>query len=326
METLPSEFAQALSRIEIDTGPAQAAQTDIRGVLVSNDELRGWGVNTILIGSYARRTGVKPGKDVDVFAKLTNLDVSSEPKTVFDLVRGVIVDHYGHRATPQDRSVKVSFDDGFSADVVPAVRNGARWAIPGKDPKDWFDTEKRWLTTDPERLTQLTTTRNQAPAVSGQGAYIPIVKLMRQIRIHHLGSNRPGGLYIEIATYWAFETTSAFGSSFAEILALTLRKVADQFDTGAVLSDPALGTAYEPALNYGELAVAARIFKGLTDKAERALEADRCEAAKLWQEVLGSNPNGRCFPIPDGCDQYGRAVPVVAAVTSRGPAEARPFA
>ena len=77
MQTLPSEFSAALTRIQVDSKAAIEAQTEVRGVLEMSERLRQWGVDTILIGSYGRDTGIRPGKDVDIFAKLTKLDASS---------------------------------------------------------------------------------------------------------------------------------------------------------------------------------------------------------------------------------------------------------
>ena len=83
METLPNQFKDALSRIEIKgekRARAIGAHSEIRSYLEENEILYKWGIDTVLIGSYARHTGIHPGHDVDVFSKLTNLDMKMEPK------------------------------------------------------------------------------------------------------------------------------------------------------------------------------------------------------------------------------------------------------
>jgi type III secretion system FlhB-like substrate exporter len=327
MQTLPSEFSGALTRIQVDPRPAITAQTEVRGVLEMSDRLRQQGVDTILIGSYSRDTGIHPPKDVDIFAKLRKLDAASAlPKNVYELVRDVLVAEYGARATPQHRSVKISFPNGFCADVVPAVQFGTHWAIPTRDTVLWADPKQRWTVTDPERLAVLVSQRNVNPTVNGQGAFVPTVKLMRQIREHHLGDRKPGGLYIEMAAYWAFQRTLTFGSSFAEILASAMQVISDQLVTGAVLNDPALGTPYAPAPSRADLIAAGNRFRQLSEKARSALQMDICQAAVIWRQILGKNADGPCFPLPDGCDEHGRRVAPIAAVAATGPNEARPFA
>ena len=328
METLAKQFDEALGLIDIGdkSKRAQLAHTEVREVLETSDTLRKWGVDTILIGSYARRTGIYPGKDVDVFSRMTELDTSASPTTVFAEIRDTLVDHYGSRATPQRRSVKVAFDAEFSVDAVPAVRAGARWAVPNRNPVTWSQPESRWIETDPERLGVLTTQRNRQPTVGGQGAYIPLVKLVRQIREHHLRDAKPGGLYLELLTYYAFGDIR--GDSLAELLAITLRRV------GALLGeaiqnpllDPALGTPYAPAPLASELQAAQGMFGNLAEAAERALGLERCPAAVVWRGILGKNDRGPCFPLPSGCDEAGRTISAVTVNTRRGSDEARPFA
>ena len=106
METLAKQFDEALALIGIGekSKRAQAAHEEVRKVLETSEALRKWGVDTILIGSYARNTAIYPGKDVDVFSKMTKLDTSTSPKTVFEAVRDSLVSHYGRRAIPQRRS------------------------------------------------------------------------------------------------------------------------------------------------------------------------------------------------------------------------------
>jgi hypothetical protein len=335
MERLEEQFEGALARIEV-SGPkrdrAIKAHEEMRGVLEADPKLQEWGIETVLIGSYARRTGIYPGKDVDVFVKLTKLTTeSAEPATVYNRVRDVLVDHYGDRAKPQVRSIKVEFDfdgDGFAVDAVPAVRMGERWGIPRRKTELWEspDVAERWVETDPEKLAELTTERNKSPKVGPQGAYVPTVKLVRQTRRHHLGDQKPAGLYFEILTFWAFQSGAITGDCFAEILAQTLRAVAAQLASGEATTDPVLGRPYKPTPERNDLANAAEKFDELAAKAEEALRADKCKAAALWREILGKNGRGWVFGLPAGCDEQGNKVLVAGALAARGSREASPFA
>ncbi len=90
METLPDQFGDALSRIEIKGEKrerAVAAQTEIRDYLEADGYLCSVGVDTVLIGSFARQTGIDPGKDVDVFVKLMKLDTTVAPSVIYEATR-----------------------------------------------------------------------------------------------------------------------------------------------------------------------------------------------------------------------------------------------
>lgn len=331
--TLEEQFKGALSRLELHEkrNRAIAAHTEIRGLLEGDELLSSWGVETVLIGSYARDTAIYPGKDVDVFTKLTKLDTSVNPRTVFEAVRDVLVARYGDRAQPQARSIKVTFptdgEEDFHVDVVPAVRQGNRWAIPRRDTTRWEapEVEKRWVETDPEKMTQLTSEMNATLEVDGQGAHVPVVKLVRQTRWHHRGKQKPGGFYFELMTYWAFGA-GMDGDSFAEIFAKTLRAVAVQLDGQAPLIDPTLGKEYRPPPKPQDRAAAATAFSDLADKAERALTLEQCPAAAIWRSILGENDRGPVFPLPPGCDERGNEIKDVAAVAAVGSREASGFA
>lgn len=328
MLTLSSQFKDAIRNVSVDEKAerAQAAHQEVRTLLERDKTLQSWGVDTVLIGSYARHTAIYPGRDVDIFTKLTALDMSASPKMVFDEVCNVMVKEYGDRAEPRARSIKIAFGaDDFSVDVVPAVRSGSRWALPRHDRERWEDLESAWVDTDPERLTQLTREMNERYVVGTQGAYIPIVRLMRQTRRHHLGrESKPGGLYFELITYWTYDE-GVNGSSFAELFAESLNGAAVRL--GKELIDPALGTPYVPSPDAEDLSNAARVFASLAADASRALNAnDECEAAALWRRVLGSNDRGPCFPLPRGCDERGQRIEVIERNPNVGTQEARPFA
>jgi len=333
VETLPEQFDSARKRVEISASRrarAIAAHSEIRLLLETNSQLLSWGVDTVLIGSYARSTAIQPGKDVDVLVKLTDLDINASPGGVFGAVCDMLVAKYGDRAEPQRRSIKVAFgtDRGdFAVDVVPAVPTAEHWAIPQREQELWLAVEPsgRWVETDPERLGELTSDTNNKLKIGRQGAYVPTVKLMRQTRCHHLSDAKPGGFYFELLTYWAFEG-GIEGGSFAEVLAATLESVSSQLSDGTELLDPALNRVFGPMPTADERAAAAQVFAQLSQKAARALIVPRCRAAVLWREILGENERGQCFSLPDGCDEDGREISPIRSVASAGSGEASGFA
>lgn len=322
MDTFRQSFLDALTMIGLGDKRARAikAHEEVREVLARDETLKAWGVQTILIGSYGRETAIYPGRDVDVFVKLP--DGPDDPEVVFQAVNEALVEEYGTRLTVHRRSLMIDFPDDFSVDSVPAIPTTLHWQIPEADENG---DRTRWEETDPEHLTELTHKRNETPRVDGHGAYVPIVKLIRQIRRHHLGDAKPGGLYFEIETYGAFDGGVA-GDSHAAILATTLDRIATQLESGVVITDPALGRQYDPAPDTTDLDAAAATFRNLASKASKALAAERCPAAVLWRQIVGKNEQGWVFAIPDDCDEQGRSTPRITPITDKGSREAHPFA
>ena len=324
MPNLRKQFEQALTTIEINGEKrtrAIKAHTEITELLQQDEQLKEWGIEPLLIGSYGRDTGIYPGKDVDVFLRFTELDTRSEPKAVYDAVWDVLVHKYGlfgqgnGRAQQQARSVKVLFPDlgstsgthgDFSVDAVPAVVAGELWAIPTKDKDLWTGNEGRWVTTGAERFGDLSTELNQAansPMVGQRHAYKPTVKLVRQIREAHLGDNRPGGLYLEFVTFEAWYARRIVGSEWDVLLAQTLRYIADRLNRarGKPLLDPVLGTPVDPPLTKNEVRQAAVKFGKIAGMANRALTKDISDATAIWCKILGGNERAdSVFPNPQG--------------------------
>ena len=202
VQNLDPQFAEAQANVNLGRrrAVAQAAHLEVRAILNRAQPLLDHGLRDVLIGSYARDTGIWPGKDVDIFGKLTLESILSiRPDDAYQLFLGPLEGTYEERVTPQPRSIKIDFGLGdrapaleflkardatrtdafeFSVDVVPAVRWDERWAIPNNDRKLWLRTTAadRWVLTDPEVLTELTTTRNGDVVIAGQGAFVPTVK------------------------------------------------------------------------------------------------------------------------------------------------------
>ena len=339
MANLRNQFEQALTNIEVNGQKRKRAidaHTEIRELLQQDEQLKEWGVEPLLIGSYGRDTGIYPGKDVDVFLRFTRLDTRAEPRAVFNAVWRVIVRKYGQygqdggRAQQQARSVKVLFPDrdrisggDFSVDAVPAVHHGDLWAIPTKDQNRWVEGEGRWVTTGAVLFGDLSTELNQSassPRVGDRPAYKPIVKLVRQIRQTHLGDQRPGGLYLEFVTFEAWRSGLVGGSEWDVLLARTLLCIAHRFRQAGVnpLRDPVLGTPVDPPLSAGQVEQAAAIFEKLAAAANRALPMNDTDAATEWRKILGGND--RANPVLPYPPNSGEGVGSTVAATGVGAA------
>lgn len=327
METLDQQFDDALTRINLNAGQvakASDAHKEVRAVLEADPTLRSYDVDTILIGSYGRHVAIQPGHDVDVFVKLHDYD--QDPESMYAAVRQPLKDHYGARVDDSGaHAIAIDFGPDFSVDAVGTTEDppSSHWVIPGPD-----DTGLRtqWEQSDPERLHDLATGMNQTgPQVGGQGAYIPVVKMVRQIRGHHLGGERPKGLYFEFLTYDAFEQ-GVTGTTFAELLTSTLQRMATHLESGQIVNDPALERPYQKPPTTEQLSKAAHIFRQLANTAAAALQMERCPAAVAWRQIFGKNGSLWVFPLPPGCDESGKAVQSVAANPALGSDEARGFA
>ena len=330
MATLPTQFEQTHARIGIERANAIKAQVDVRTRLELDARLREWGVDTVLIGSYARKTAIYPCKDVDVFVRLPKAPADATPEQVFTEVQRVLVNAYARRATEQRRSIKVDgFDDGLTVDAVPAVPNGDRWKIPQTDSKQvgerWI--KDRWELTNPERLTALAEASHEnSPEIAGQRSYLRTVRLVKQMRDEHIGrGEKPSGLYFELLTYWAFRD-GATAESCAELLLPVLNSIAARLESGVVVTEPAMNEPYAPAPDPAVLDNAARVFRSFASDARRALLLDDCKAAVIWRRMLGENEKvGAVFPLPPGCTESGaRIAPLINK--DRGSNDDRPFA
>lgn len=349
VETLDNEFDQAVRNVTISgekRDRAIAAHTEVRELLEADEELCEWSIDSILIGSYARQTARYPGKDVDVFLRFRDLSVRHNPEKVYNAVERVLVAKYGlkdydlgGRVTRQARSLKIDFPDAddqfgydsFSIDAVPAVPWGEHWGIPNRDRDLWKNDDKRWIKTNPIKFaddTKSLATASWSPTVRGVNAYRPVVRLLRQVRHVHFGKERPGGLFTEVAAYYAWSDQLVTGTTWAELLTSTMEEVANRFEKCARdgLPDPVLGSPMKPALDSWQWNTAAHGLRRLIDDAREALDSERCRAAKIWREILGTNERGQVLPLPEGCDASGRPVGAVTAVAALGSNQPRGFA
>jgi hypothetical protein len=349
MSTLSPEFASAVRNVTVnDEKRARAinAHTEVRELLEADAELSDWGIDSVLIGSYKRQTARYPGKDVDVFLRFTELSARHSPDKIYNAVERALSAEYGlkdqdpdGRLTRQSRSLKIDFPDpnddsgdgAFAIDAVPAVPWHTNWGIPNRDRDQWSDDENRWIETNPVKFAEDTNalaTAVWSPTVGEANAYRPINRLLRQTRQVHLGTLRPGGLFTEIAAYYVWTDQLVTGTSWAELLASTLKHVAARFEqcAGEGLLDPVLETALKPELEPWQWMSACETFTRLANQAAEALDSEPCRAAKIWRDILGTNERGQVLPLPNGCDAAGFPIGAATAVDAVGSDQPRGFA
>ena len=76
---LHDQFKKMQSNIKLGDRAlvAIAAHVEVRSVLRESEALLEHGLDDVLVGSYARKVSIYPGKDVDVFGRLMSDTVSS---------------------------------------------------------------------------------------------------------------------------------------------------------------------------------------------------------------------------------------------------------
>lgn len=310
MADLHLQFTRAKSKVEAseeDKSNAAEAHKNVRACLEADETLKSYGIDTILIGSYKRRVAIRRVKDVDVLSKLPHVPTDVEPKRLLSDFTNILKETYGsEQVKVQSRSVKVDFPDfGLAVDVVPArlCRSSSYIEIP--------DRSEGWQQTNPEQLTELTTEMNRFY----DDNYVPLVKLIRQTRRHNLES-RPGGFYFEILTYHA-AGSGLDRRSTASLFTSALRHIAGQLSlavSGYPVLDPTMpGESISIRATDIQMRTAAKKFADLASKAEIALEAGDCPAAKAYQEIFGRNDDKEwVFEMPARCNEDGTAKPSIA--------------
>ncbi len=310
MADLIVQFAKAKSNVEAseeDKSNAAEAHKAVRACLEHEETLRSYGIDTVLIGSYKRHVAIRQVKDVDVLSKLPQLPADVEPRTLLDYFLKVLKNAYGSdRVEAQSRSVKIEFPDfDLAVDVVPArpCQSSNYIEIP--------DRVEGWQETNPERLTELTTAMNN----SYDDEYVPLVKLIRQTRRHNL-NKRPGGFYFEILTYHA-AANGLDRRSTGALFTSALRDIAEQLRLAAAgheVQDPTMpGASISIRVTDVQMQTAVTKFTDLASKAEAALEADICPAAKAFQKIFGRNDdNELVFEMPAACNEDGTSKSLIA--------------
>lgn len=301
-------FDAAKSNVEPtgeDVANAVSAHSEVRAVLEADATLKGWAIDSVLIGSYTRDVSIRRIKDVDVFCRLSEMPRHVTGDEVLARVERVLVAEYGAGTVKtQARSLKVEIPawGGLHVDAVPARPAGKYWEIPDHDKPG-----TKWQETNPEEMTRLKSDMN---ARMGE-LYVPAVKLLRQTRRALGVGSHPGGLYVEMALYRACVLNLVSGDDIRTFYASALNGVSTVTTNlvryGIEIPDPTLdGKNLEFRATSDQWAAADQKFLSAAADATRALNETRCGAAVIFHKLLGKNSDGQVvYPLPDDCNLDG---------------------
>jgi len=318
---LSGQFSKALESIEpssADKDNAPKAHQAVRSALTSADDMKDWGLNPVLIGSYRRGVSIRRVKDVDMFCRMDDIDHGVTAATVLDKFYAALDMEFGtddngdKRVKRQARSIKVAFPeyDDLHVDAVPArKRSDGYWEIPTRDGE--------WQKTNPEELTALKTAMNETYG----GDYVRIVKLVRQTRRTILGS-RPGGLFAELCLYDACVNGAVSKAGLTIGYVTALEAIADYLDDkigwDKALPDPTMpGHTLSFRATDQQWKAARDKFRDAATKARDAYdELDSGKAAVAFRALLGENGDGATvFSMPPGYDEDGTKKASASVIT-----------
>jgi hypothetical protein len=321
MAILSNQFSKALESVEPssdDKTNAPKAHQEVRTALTSADELKSWGLNPVLIGSYKRDVSIRRVNDVDVFCRMDDIGTDVAASTVLDRFNAVLDAKFGadadgnKRVKRQARSITIEFPeyDELHVDAVPArERSDGYWEIPTRDGE--------WQTTNPEELTVLKTAMNDAFG----GDYVRLVKLVRQTRRTIL-DKRPGGLFVEMALYDACDNLRVSKDGLTLGYVTALESIAGYLDDKMAwdksLPDPTMpGHTLTFRATDPQWKTARDKFRSAATKARDAYEeSDPGKAAVAFRSLLGKNGDGQLvFPMPPGYNEDGTKKQSAALIT-----------
>lgn len=305
-QLVENAFDLYLSRISPSTTQAKAAQRShnaLREYLNGDSYFGRMLVTSFLNGSYARRTAIRPIKDVDVIVVVGSDWISVAPSTAMESLRRKLAQRYDQRRTlRQRRAVRITLCD-MQLDVLLAVAADGMSKplyIPDRQ-------QSRWIVTHPKKQLELVS----ALAATTDGNYSRLVRLLKGWTATRVAAEaRPSSFVLECSAFHVLsQRPDSFSGCLAESFAELLAGLCDwNFGRGrSVFSwgrpevpDPAL-----PNLNVAEKwgAASADRYLGCLERALRrceALERSRWEETEVdkWREIFGEP-----FPPPSAASR-----------------------
>lgn len=291
-------FLDNISLPESQMAAAQRSNGALRDFLGRDAYFGGLTLDSFLNGSYARRTVIRPIKDVDIIVVVDADWMQGDPSRAMEALRRKLAQRYPDwRTRRQRRAVKVTLSD-IDLDVVLAVAPSGldhSLRIPDRELRSWIET-------DPKRQLKLT---GILGARTG-GNYPRLVRLFKSwARARVAAPDRPSSFVLECAVYHVLAAQPAdfSGQIDAAFETMMQRLLAWDFGRGRNLLPWAAPIVSDPALPESNVAkrwpsagadrVRSRIEHALRslDRVHRSRYDDT--EVRHWGTVFGSP-----FPAP----------------------------
>jgi hypothetical protein len=290
-----SAFATFDRALNLD--PTQRKRAQERHLAVTNVlKDAGFVESTFLQGSFARKTMLKPLKDVDIVVviKREYWDVLSGPQgpaLAMKWFEAAITDHWPEATfddgdEPAAKAVRVSFPDlDFDVDLVPAFEAEHGNVLIGNR------EEQNWETSSTRRLNDVIAKRNQSLG----GRFVHQVRELKQLIKHHDELSFVKGIVVESLAYAVITANVADKNAVLTVLEHAAHVVGGPVMTPTGDEDVIAGWSR------AERITALRVFRVLADQANEALHVeatgDSQAAIDLWNNVIGDPfPNAEIRP------------------------------
>lgn len=294
--TYPDDDKNAFSafdnELNLDPGERKRAQdlhNEVTGVLRDAGVISG----AFLQGSFARKTMIKPLRDIDKCVilpagTLPAYDSPLGPWLAMQQIIQTLTAHYGTRVVcePSKHAVKVAFvEESFTFDVVPAFETDDR---ASDDVLIANTSTDRWETSNTRQLLRVVAERNAATG----GRFIHQARMGKHLVRNLLNGDLPG-LHVEAFAYHCIAEPLEHAAAVERLL-----RCGTSLLQGPYL-DPTGRDELSRKLKPG---VQPRALACFTDAAAKASEAlrlaeagDHRAALAIWGQLFGEP-----FPAPSG--------------------------
>lgn len=287
MLTVAQAFETFMQRLELHSGEDREAKRQERNVFEAMKRRLG-PRESILSGSYGRKTAIRPLHDIDLFLIFTAGGGGSgrglTPREFLERVKEALEAEFpDKRPRLQNRSVNIEFSGtGIGFDVVPSLESPQRpgiYLIPDLRLGDWIES-------NPRRHIEACDTAN-AKALQRLKPLIKAIKCWNQRQ----GKPVPSFLlevmaYAGIGSFQPDSGLSVYAQGMAHLLQFMRDRIQEEWREPAGLGPPV-----NAGVGAGHLLQGQQRLTGATRTALRALELERAGdmsgANALWRELLG---------------------------------------
>jgi hypothetical protein len=289
MPTVAQAFERFMQGLELHEGEDREAKRQERNVFDAMRRHLG-PRESILSGSYGRKTAIRPLHDIDLFLIFT-MDGSGNgkglrPDEFLKRVKQALETEFrGKQARLQNRSVNIEFSGtGIGFDVVPALEDLRQPRVY------WIPDVRRgeWIRSNPRKHIEACDAANTG-AMQRLKPLIKGIKRWNQLQ----GKPVPSFLlevmaYEGIASFRPESHLAVYAQGMAHLFQFMSESIRKDW------KDPAgLGPPINDGIDEGHLQQGQQRLLGAARKAARALERERAgdmpEANAFWLELLGTD-------------------------------------